>query len=136
VPGWRVHVYLDRMYFGKSYSKIHRKMDEPFLFLGRKHRVLFHDPFSAFVIAKTYYPDDPNALAAANLHILMDETCTRDPGLKLMLEGFAMLDRKKKRRKRKRRKEKPIKDKVLAKALADLRKMEEARRLVALIRSR
>jgi hypothetical protein len=133
VPGWRVHVYLDRKFFGKSYWKVHQKMDEPYLFLGRKHRVLFHDPLSALAIAQTYYPGDTNAVKAANFHILVDRICTGNPSLKTMFEGFEMIERKKRRKKERKR---PYKDKALDKLVADLRKIEKIRRLLAYSRSR
>lgn len=126
MPGWRVHVYLDRTFFGKSYRKIHQNMDAAVMVLGRKHRILFHDPMWACAIAQQCYPNDQNAVAAANLHLLADSLCSSDPGLKRMFENLEMLDRKKRKKKGK---QPPITDDTMAKMLSDLKKIEELKRL-------
>jgi hypothetical protein len=79
VPGWRVHEYVDKTFFGRSYRKIHHRMDSAFVVLRRGHRVWFHDPLSAVVIGQECYPDDPNAVYAALAHIQFDELCSGDP---------------------------------------------------------
>jgi hypothetical protein len=135
MPGWRVHRYLDVVFFGKSYSKIHRKMDDPCIFLGRRHRVLFHDPAAAVVIAQECYPGDPDAVEAAYLHILTDEFCTGDPYYKKDLEILALLNRPKKRTSRKRRKREP-QDPIMRKFRSDARKLAEIQRLYNVFRSR
>lgn len=88
MPGWRVHVYLDKKLFGKSYREIHRRMDSAVVVLGRNHRVLFHDIGWAVAIARECYPDDPNAVYAALAHIQFDQRCSNDPILKMALENF------------------------------------------------
>ena len=103
MPGWRVHRYLDIVFFGKSYSKIHRKMDAPVVFLGRRHRILFHDPLAALVIAQECYPGDPDAVESAYLHILTDELCTSDPVYKKFLEQLALVENRNTRRRRKKK---------------------------------
>lgn len=132
MPGWRVHRFLDRMFFGKSYPKIHHNMDAAVVVLGRKHRILFHDRMFACAIAQECYPNDLNAVRAANLHILVDQLCSSDPGLKKMFETLEMLDR----RKRKKRGKQPKIDDTLAKFLSDLKKIEEAKRLFRYLYSR
>ena len=90
---------------------------------------MFHDSVSAYAIAKSCYPDDPNAIMAAQYHILYDELCSSDPEYKKTLENMELLSRKKRRKGTKRapRKEDPI--------LADLKKMEEIKKLVRLFYS-
>jgi len=128
VPGWRVHSFIDRMFFGRSYSKIHRKMDEPFKYFGKGHRVLFHDPVTACAIAESCYPGDPNAVLAALLHIQCDELCSADPGYRRCLENMEILSRKKK----KRRKGKKIRKQVLIEnsVVRDIKKLAELERLL------
>jgi hypothetical protein len=97
MPGPEVHTYVDRLLFGRSYWRIHREMDRPYKYLGKYHRILFHDPLLAYVIARKQYPNDPNAIAAAQCHIVLDNMCSRNRGLKKALERLAKLDRKKRR---------------------------------------
>jgi hypothetical protein len=106
VAPWRVHEYIDHVFFEKSYRRVHRKMDAPVKYLGRGHRILFHDPVSAYVIARKEYPHDDAAVLSALYHIDYDEICSRDPGFRKFLEFMAILDKKKKRRKRSKKKRK------------------------------
>jgi hypothetical protein len=99
MPSLSAHRYIDLLYFGKSYWKIHREMDKPVKYLGRGHRVLFHDSISATLIAKHHYPNDPNAIWAALQHIYYDNQCTEDPELKMYIETQAKLSRKRRRAK-------------------------------------
>lgn len=73
-------------------------MDTPFKFLGKSHRILFHDPATASLIASRLYPGDKNAFLAAQYHILIDEACSRNPLLKEVLETLARLGRRRKSR--------------------------------------
>ena len=98
MPSRKVHVYIDKWFFGKSYWKIHKEMDKPHKRLGRRHRALFHDPASAIDIAKRFYPNDPKAVRAALLHITFDDICSRDPEFRKTLEVLATLDSGKKKR--------------------------------------
>ena len=78
MPSLGAHRYIDYLYLNKSYWKIHRAMDKPVKYLGRSHRVLFHDVISAVAIARYFYPGDPDAETAALLHIEFDTLCTAD----------------------------------------------------------
>jgi len=103
LPGPKVHEFIDRLFFGKSYRKIHREMDKPFKILGRRHRELFHDATWAYIVASKLYPGDPNAVLAAQCHIIYDEICSRNPQFRMYLEMLARSNsRMKRRRKRKR----------------------------------
>ena len=79
LPSHKVHCYVDRTLFGRSYWRVHRQIDMPYLFLGKKHRVLFHDPFTAIAIAQRLYPGDPMAEEAALVHLHIDSVCSSDP---------------------------------------------------------
>ena len=129
-PGHRVHAYVDRQLFGKAYWKIHRKMDEPVLYLGKNHRELFHDYPTACGIADSCYPGDPNSRNAAMLHIELDEMCTRDPEYKLYLEALANQDaRQRKQAKKKRYKKRDSAPKVFKEQDDFLKKILEMKRL-------
>jgi hypothetical protein len=71
-------------------------MDAPVVYLGKRHRILFHDPVTASIIANEFYPNDPNALAAANMHIFLDNLCSSEPLFKKCLEKMEILNREKK----------------------------------------
>jgi hypothetical protein len=133
VPSWRVHAFVDKTLFDKSYYKIHRRLDEPVKYLGRGHRVLFHDFPTAYLVAQECYPGDPNAVLAAYEHILLDEQCSAAPEYKKLLEKLAILSRKK----RARRKRVQIETQMLDEdpILRDIRKLVEIRRLFRLFRS-
>ena len=48
-------------------------MDEPYKWLGKKHRVLRHDPITLMI---KYY-DDPERLASGLLHVIADRVESR-----------------------------------------------------------
>lgn len=98
----------------------------------KKHRILFHDPLWACAIAQECYPNDPNAICAANLHILADRLCSSDRGLKTTFENLEMFDRKKRKS---IRKQAPRDDDALAKVFSDLKKIEEIKRMLRILNS-
>jgi len=130
LPGWDLHRYADRVNFGRSYPKIHQKMDWPYKILGKDHRKYFHDPLSAAAIAKRYYPEDPNAVRAAYLHILLDQLCTENPEFKKSLKKFVLLDKRSRRRKKKTA---PL-SAVEKRFLKDLENLAEIERLSRMLR--
>jgi hypothetical protein len=73
-------------------------MDRPYRYLGKHHRILFHDPVLASLIARKEYPNDSNAVAAAQCHIALDDLCTRNPAFKKTLTQLAKLSRRKRKR--------------------------------------
>ena len=91
---------MDRLLFGRSYPKIHREMDKPFKRLGKRHRILFHDPVTAGMIAQKCYPNNPKAWRAAQFHIIIDNRCTVNPRFKDLLEAAMHMDKMRRRRKR------------------------------------
>ena len=94
LPSLRVHNYVNRLLFGKTYYKINKDMDSAFVFFGRRHRILFHDSVWANMIASAHYPGDNKALLAAEYHIRLDEYCSRNPQFKKNLEKLARTRRK------------------------------------------
>jgi hypothetical protein len=103
VPSHKVHCFVDRTLFGKSYWRLHRQIDMPYLFLGRRHRVLFHDPVTAVAIARKLYPSDPRAEEAALVHIQLDMVCSSDRFFAQWLEILAEKDVRERKNARKKK---------------------------------
>lgn len=138
MPGHRVHLYLDRLLFGRSYYKVHRKMDYAWYYLRRNHRCFGHDRVSAIAIAAESYPGDYNALQAALFHIELDKLCTALPKFKKALEIESKHDATKRRRKKRSKKSKNKKsgDSVDYRQNAEfVEKLERVRRLAKLLTS-
>ena len=129
---------MDRYTFGISFWKLHREIDKPYAFLGRKHRQLFHDVFSTVEIAKRIYPDDPRAQEAAALHVHLDILCSENPELHRQLKRLADEDARNRRRasnigaKKRKRGALPREQKKFEKSIKQLL---EIRKLSELIRS-
>jgi hypothetical protein len=109
----------------------------PYLFMGRRHRVLFHDGFSSVLIARKLFPGDPRAEEAALVHVQIDRLCSSDPFFKKQLEFFADRDARERRKARKgssgRKKTKSAKKAMYVDPLKDfgefLKKLDEVWRL-------
>lgn len=93
MPDHKVHRLIDRIFLGKEFKDVHRWMDKPYAYLGPKHRILRHDPFT--VLLK--YHDDPARLASALLHIIADEVISCSKSKKFLRKR----DSRRKRRRRK-----------------------------------
>jgi hypothetical protein len=138
LPGHRVHLYLDRVLFGRSYYKVHRKMDYAWNYLRRGHRCFGHDPISAIAIAAESYPGDYNAVQAALFHIELDKLCTANPQFKRILELQAKRDATKRRRKKRgiKAKKKKSADSADYRQIAEfVEKLERNRRFAKLLTS-
>lgn len=133
IPGHDIHVFVDRTLFGKAYWRIHREMDWPYGFFGRRHRVLFHDPLTAIAIARSCYPGDENAVLAALAHIEIDNLCSANPFFKRQLKLFAKAAKKKRKRtKKSTRKKQQLFPPEWERFLKDLEKMVKIRRMMGL----
>jgi len=84
LPSRRVHNLVDKALLGRSYDSVHRAIDQPYKYLGKRHRILFHDPLTA-TLASGGKP------APATLHILLDNICSKDRRLGELLELLARL---------------------------------------------
>ena len=89
LPSHRVHTYMDWQLFGRSFWRIHRLIDKPYLVFGRKHRMFFHTIPEAVMIARRYFPGDFQAEEAAAFHVHLDNTCSEDMFYKRRLEILA-----------------------------------------------
>jgi len=116
----------------------------PYLFMGKKHRTLFHDGFSTVAIARKLYPGDPQAEAAALVHVQIDGLCSSDPLFKKQLEFFADVDARKRRQARKenaglKKRKAPKKREAYNDPLDDfeklLKKLVEIKRLAKMLSS-
>ena len=101
LPSHKVHRFVDRQLFGRSFGRVHRKIDEPYLLLRSKHRVLFHDPAAACAIAQYCYPGCDDAVLAALNHINLDLMCSNDPAFKANLEILAEMDARERKKAKK-----------------------------------
>jgi len=86
LPSLVAHCHIDFCYFGRSFPKVHKAMDKPVLILGYGHRVLYHNIYDATEIAKREYPNDPDAIKSAILHIEYDRICSNDQEFKRYIE--------------------------------------------------
>ena len=98
-----MHALVDRVLFGRVFWRVHRGMDWPYRFLGRRHRILLHDPVTAVVLARRVYPGDEDAAMAALMHIAVDRLCSSSPFFDQKLKLFAKAARKKRKKTRRRR---------------------------------
>ena len=85
MPSGRVH-RLDAKSSGYS-NKVNEVIDGPYKWLGGKHRILFHDPFSAMVIGHAIDPDG-GALGGLR-HIMLDKAASGNRAFKEALEMMA-----------------------------------------------
>ena len=99
-PNHEVHRYIDRQVTGKEYPDIHKSLDWPVSFLGRGHRVLFHDYPTAIYIARKKHPFDPNAKIIPVFHIDFDKICSADPQYRKVLGKKAKEDSKQRKKTR------------------------------------
>jgi len=85
MPKHKIHRLIDRIVLGREYPHVHRWMDEPYKILGKKHRILRHDPITLFL----KYGPSPEFISGL-LHIMADR-------------GESLLKKRRKRRKYKYR---------------------------------
>lgn len=79
MPERRIHNYTTKLLLGKTFDEVHRVLDGPVKFLGRKHRVLYHEPAEAALIG--YEIAGFEGALAALLHVTVDELCSREKRL-------------------------------------------------------
>jgi len=71
MPGRSVHVKVDRMLLKRPHPRVHRMLDLPHLWMGERHRRLFHDPLTAMMVG--YAVDGPEGGLSALLHVMTDK---------------------------------------------------------------
>ncbi len=112
MPGHEVHKFFERLLLGKVYPEVHRAIDRPYLIFGKKHRALFHDPFSAYMMV-SMTSSDPKASLAGLWHIWLDEKCSQDRKFKRDIEWATKLDKRWRRHLRRQRKAQKRLEKML-----------------------
>jgi len=70
MPERIVHKKISKLLLGSSCERTHKAIDYPVKYLGKKHRILFHDPISAMVIGFLF--DGYEGAASGLLHIVAD----------------------------------------------------------------
>jgi hypothetical protein len=78
VPSWKVHRLVDKIILGREYPEVHRALDLPYIWLGPRHRILFHDPASAMLLG--YAVAGPGGALSALLHITLDRELSKMVG--------------------------------------------------------
>jgi hypothetical protein len=77
MPNHEEHCEESRRRYGKSFSELHRWMDEPSLMLGTDHRMYRHDPYKTPLEARRIFGE--NADHACLDHIRLDEVGNTKP---------------------------------------------------------
>ncbi len=85
MPNHPAHKYFEKTILGRSYSAVHKAIDAPVKFLGKKHRVFFHSPLEAAIISTIICGDARPGL----LHVVLDKDCTRDKTFKKIIQILA-----------------------------------------------
>ena len=75
MPNREVHKLISKLITGYDCEKTHAIIDWPTKYLGRNHRVLFHDPISASLIG--YFCDGPEGTISGLAHIVTDYLITK-----------------------------------------------------------
>ena len=71
MPSHKIHRLIDRLIIGKEYKHVHRVLDKPYKWLGKKHRVSRHN--IPFVLLRFGLSEE---FIAGCLHILADKVIT------------------------------------------------------------
>ncbi len=74
MPSREIHKFISKMIIGYECDKTHATIDWPIKYLKRNHRILFHDPISAFIIG--YLCDGPEGAFSGVVHIATDYLVT------------------------------------------------------------
>ncbi|MDI6798472.1 MAG: hypothetical protein QMD12_00510 [Candidatus Aenigmarchaeota archaeon] len=70
MPNRNIHKKISRAIVNDSCERVHYLIDLPYKFLGRKHRILFHDPISAVIVG--YLTGGKKGTISALTHIATD----------------------------------------------------------------
>jgi len=62
---------IDKLFLRRSYPQVHKFLDLPHLWMGERHRQLFHEPCTAMMIG--YLLGGPEGGISALLHVLLDK---------------------------------------------------------------
>ncbi|MEM5835590.1 MAG: hypothetical protein QW040_01205 [Candidatus Aenigmatarchaeota archaeon] len=83
MPSRYIHKKISKTFINNSCEKTNRAIDYPVKILGKKHRILFHDPISALIVG--FVCDGVEGVASALLHLATDYYCSKYPIIKKAL---------------------------------------------------
>jgi len=75
MPSSYIHKKISKILVGKDCKLTHKIIDYPVRFLGKKHRILFHDPVSALMIG--LISDGYTGMISGLLHLATDRCCSK-----------------------------------------------------------
>jgi hypothetical protein len=84
MPSRYKHKKLSKILVGYSCERTHKIIDYPVRFLGKKHRIFFHDPTSALIIG--FLSDGLNGSISALAHIALDEAYSKNKLFKQFID--------------------------------------------------
>jgi len=138
MPSHKIHTYMDWQLFGRSYWRLHRAIDKPYLVFGRRHRIFFHDFPSAVGVARILFPGNYQAEEAAMFHVHLDNMCSQDRFFKRKLEILAnsyYRNKRKSGKNREKAKRSVRKPKEINDFLVFSKKAKQAKDLIVQIKS-
>ena len=86
MPRHSVHRKICKFILGKEYPEVDRALDLPYVILGKRHRLAFHDPVSAWIVGSLVAGEEGGY--AALIHIWLDQICKDKNFEKLLKEAF------------------------------------------------
>jgi hypothetical protein len=84
MPSSSVHRKTSKILLGTPCNRTNKAIDYPVRFLGKGHRILFHDPLTAATVG--YVADGYDGALAGILHLTIDKICSKYPFIKKILE--------------------------------------------------
>jgi len=90
MPDRDTHRKISKLLLGDDCNATHAAIDYPYRFLGRKHRILLHDPLSAALVG--YFMDGYKGVASALLHLAEDKYL-KPRYAKRLMEGIRLIER-------------------------------------------
>ena len=85
MPKHKLHRYAAKILLGKAYPEVDSAIDQPYIFLGRKHRKMFHSPKEACALGYLAAGSHGGGLAGL-VHVWVDEECSKDPVFRRWLQ--------------------------------------------------
>jgi hypothetical protein len=89
VPERYLHEKISELITGKKCSLTHKIIDYPVRYLGRKHRILFHDLFSVMIIG--ILSDGYEGFLSGILHLITDYYINSKFKKKIAIQGLKLL---------------------------------------------
>jgi hypothetical protein len=84
MPSRYKHKKISKILTSYSCERTHKLIDYPARFLGKKHRILLHDPISALIVG--FLSDGLKGSISALSHIALDETYSKNKLFKQLID--------------------------------------------------